>query len=250
MLLLQALFTTSLALTQVQANSPLPDARAAISTGSSDDPTTQNCPQQSLAARSRRVAQAAKPTKNARKPAKRKPRALAKKRAKVRQRIRTLRAWRLTEALDLDEQTAARLFPILSRFDGQFEGAMQKASRLRESAQAELERKSPNQAKLDAIVDQMVEQQRALWKLQEARFQAVRKVLTPAQSAKILIILPEIDRTLHRQIRRAMRTKAGAPIDPFAGTSDPPPTGSKLHDPFTSKPQQIDSGSVLTDPFQ
>jgi len=188
-----------------------------------------------------RVAQAAsdpidpwaKKGKQAKKGKKGKKAKLAKKRAKVRERIRALRAWRLTEALDLDEQTAAKLFPILGQFDAKFEKALQAQSALRAEARQELGQPAPDDKKLEAIVNRMLKQQREIWDLQEARFRAVRKVLTPAQSAKILIVLPEIDRTLHRQIRRAMRGKAGEANAPFRGKHRAPRrSDSAPLDPF------------------
>ena len=36
---------------------------------------------------------------------------------RVRKRIETLRIWKLTKVLDLDEKSAARLFPLLNRYD-------------------------------------------------------------------------------------------------------------------------------------
>jgi hypothetical protein len=38
-------------------------------------------------------------------------------RKEVLERMRALRAWKIVEALKLDEATSARLFPILSRYD-------------------------------------------------------------------------------------------------------------------------------------
>lgn len=161
-----------------------------------------------------RLAQANK--RKARKAKKAKRRAkLAKKRAKVRERIRALRAWKITEALELDEKTAAKLFPILGTYDAKFEKAQQASSELRARTRAELEQPAPDLGKLDALVDQLMKQQREMWNLQEARFRAVRKVLSPAQTAELLIILPEIDRTLHRQIRRAMKGGGGHLEQPF-----------------------------------
>ena len=35
----------------------------------------------------------------------------------VRKRVEVLKMWKLTKALDLDEKTSARLFPLLNRYD-------------------------------------------------------------------------------------------------------------------------------------
>lgn len=132
---------------------------------------------------------------------------LANKRAKVRERLRALRAWHLTETLDLDEKTAAKLFPIINRFDDEFTRATLANSALRRQARQAMADPNADAKATDALVDKMLAQQRALWDLQERRFRALRKVLTPGQAAKILVVLPEIDRRLRGQIRRAQRNR-------------------------------------------
>jgi Spy/CpxP family protein refolding chaperone len=129
---------------------------------------------------------------------------LSAKRAKVRQRIRALRAWRLTEALDLDEATAGKLFPILSRYDNKLSIISQEGSKLRRELR-KLVRKGGTGSQFDKLIDKLVAQQKKMWKLQERRFADVRKVLTPEQAAKIMVLLPEIDRRIQQQIRQAMR---------------------------------------------
>lgn len=128
------------------------------------------------------------------------------KREKVRQRIRALRAWRLTEALDLDEKTASALFPVINRYDGRFQKLTAAGARLHRDLRRSVA--DGDDARTDELVDELVEHQRQLWELQEARFRDVRKVLTPEQAARILILLPEIDRAIHAEIRKAMRPRA------------------------------------------
>src|SRR5687768_9598813 len=43
------------------------------------------------------------------------------RREKIKQRIRALRAYTLTEQLQLDEATAAKLFPALQKYDDEFD---------------------------------------------------------------------------------------------------------------------------------
>lgn len=148
------------------------------------------------------------------------------KRARLRQRIRALRAWRLTEALELDEATAARLFPILSRYDDRMVKAARQGRALRRQLRQAVKKGAPD-AQMSALVDRVVAQQTAMWKLQAERFQAVRKVLSPRQAATILVVLPQIDRAIERQIRAAMkrhgkrgrggRRAPGAVKNPFGG---------------------------------
>jgi len=57
---------------------------------------------------------------------------------------------------------------------------------------------------VDRAVDALVANQRARWSLEEARFRDVRKVLTPRQAARLLVVLPAIDRRLQGQLQRAI----------------------------------------------
>jgi hypothetical protein len=147
-----------------------------------------------------RVAQAKakKRNKRVKSKAKRKER-----RERIRQRIRAARQWKLTEALELDEDTADKLFPILDSFDDKFVEAMGKGRELRRELRAALDSKAGD-SKVNGIVDGMLDNQRAIWKLNEKRFQAARKVLSAEQAAKALIVLPEVDRAIRRQMRKAM----------------------------------------------
>jgi Spy/CpxP family protein refolding chaperone len=144
---------------------------------------------------------------------------LEAKRTKVRQRIRALRAWRLTEALDLDEATAARLFPILNRYDEKLAAVLKDGARLRRELRALIKAQSASASATNALVDRMVKQQREQWTLEERRFGEVRAVLTPMQAAQLLVVLPQIDRSIHREISQAMR--GGSRRTPKATGSDP-----------------------------
>jgi len=126
----------------------------------------------------------------------------ADKRERIKQRIRTLRAWTLTEELQLDEATAARLFPILSRYDEEFVRLLREAAELRRQGDDAAARN--DDPAVDRAVDALVANQRARWSLEEARFRDVRKVLTPRQAARLLVVLPAIDRRLQGQLQRAI----------------------------------------------
>ena len=118
----------------------------------------------------------------------------------VKQKIRTLRAYALTDALALDEATASRLFPTLAKWDDAVDKVV--------SARVDLTRKlrtTRNDAELDRLIDAQVANQRALWDIEERRIADVRKILTPAQTARLLVVLPSFERKLQNQLRKAIR---------------------------------------------
>lgn len=126
-----------------------------------------------------------------------------KKRAKLKKKIRRMRAIVLAEELDLDEDTAAKLFPILNKYDDEFAKLAKEAIDLRKAAE------TADDDDLDELIDDLVANQRARWDLDQDRFAAVRKVLTARQAARILVVLPEIDRKILQGARKALAGAKG-----------------------------------------
>ena len=128
----------------------------------------------------------------------------AERREKIKQRIRALRAYTLTEQLKLDEATAAKLFPALAKYDDEFDKLLK--------ARAELQRRlrdasasSSNDSKVvDALIDEALANQRAIWDAEARRLDQLRKILTPAQVARLLVVLPAMERKVQSQLRKVI----------------------------------------------
>ena len=58
--------------------------------------------------------------------------------------------------------------------------------------------------KLDRLIDQLVANQRARWDRELTRVAELRKLLAPRQAARLLDILPKIDRRILQGLRRAV----------------------------------------------
>ena len=180
------------------------------------------------------------------------------RREKVKQKVRAMRAWILTEELELDEATAGKLVPVLARFDDELARLLvERAQLLRELAAAEA---AGDPRVLDRLIDKLVANQQARWALEQQRFTDLRKLLTPRQTARLIDVLPQLDQRIRQGMRRGIRAGAldGEPapgrtprrprrsppareqsdmIDPFAdpaGRRAPPPTpsGGALKNPF------------------
>lgn len=142
------------------------------------------------------------------------------RREKVKQKIRALRAYTLTEALALDEKTAAKLFPVLAKWDD----VTDKLIVQRIDVQRRLEGADGLDGKaIDRAIDEAMANQRALVELEEHRLAELRKILTPAQTAKLLVVLPKFERRIRNQLTRAIQ-RAGnggdARIRPRRGAID------------------------------
>ena len=134
-------------------------------------------------------------------------------RAKVRERVRTMRTAKLIEMLDLDEATAAKLFPVLNRFDDQLEPLMRDTGEARREMRAQIESGKPDVAKLNKLIDRSIANREKTQKIENDRIREVRKVLTPVQMAKIVVVLPEVDRFVQNQIRKALKRGGGGAFD-------------------------------------
>jgi len=192
------------------------------------------------------------------------PDAQAQRREKIKQRIRALRAYTLTEQLQLDEATAAKLFPALAKYDDEFDKLL--------TARADIQKRLDGAGSLkdakavDKLIDEAVANQKAIWDTEAKRLEQLRKILTPAQVARTLIVLPAMERKIQNQLRKVVQKKKGARrgggaddddelgSNPFAGKGDDdfdkgnsdllPPKGTKKAAPQNQKPACDPFGSV------
>jgi Spy/CpxP family protein refolding chaperone len=132
------------------------------------------------------------------------------RRERIKKRIRALRAYTLTEELSLDEATAAKLFPILAKYDDEIGKHLVARVKLRHDLDVAIG-KNDDKA-VDKAIDDMVANQKALWGIDEKRFAELRKALTPSQAGKLLVVLPALERKVQNMLQRAMtaRGRAGA----------------------------------------
>ena len=129
------------------------------------------------------------------------------RRDRIKNRIRALRAYKLTEELALDEATAGRLFPLLARYDNEFDRLLgERADIQRRLAQASQGRDTRT---ADKVIDEAAANQRAFWDMEDKRLGEVRKILSSQQTARLLVVLPPLERKIENQLRKAIQGKAG-----------------------------------------
>jgi hypothetical protein len=129
----------------------------------------------------------------------------AARREAIKKRIRALRAYTLTTALQLDEQTAARLFPLLAKWDDVTDRLLvQRVDLTRRLRAADgIDPRTANQ-----LIDEAIANQRAFWDLEDKRLAEIRKMLSPQQTAKLIVVLPEFERKIQNQLKRAIQKRA------------------------------------------
>lgn len=120
---------------------------------------------------------------------------------KIRKRIETLRMWRLTEALNLDEKSSAQVFPILNRYDKkryELEESLREGMRdMRESL------RDKKEERLKKILNKLEENHRALQNLKQEEWAELKKMLTVEQQARFIIFLTEFEREVRKLIAEA-----------------------------------------------
>lgn len=129
------------------------------------------------------------------------------RREAVKQKIRGLRAATLTDELNLDEKALSRLLPVLSKWDDVTEDLLKKRIDLLRRLETADQIKDAKQ--IDRLVDEAIANQRAFWDLEDKRLAELRKILTPPQIARLMIVLPAFERRIQNQLRRAISRGAG-----------------------------------------
>jgi hypothetical protein len=129
------------------------------------------------------------------------------RRERIKKKIRAMRAFTLTEELQLDETTAGRLFPALAKWDDEFDRLLQQRADIEKRLKGADAIKDPRA--LDKLVDEAVANQRAFWDAQDKRLSELRKILTPAQTARLLVVLPALEKKIENQLMRAIKGGGG-----------------------------------------
>lgn len=120
----------------------------------------------------------------------------AERREQVEQEIESLRKWMITQHLDLDEKTAALVYPIISDF-GRRQGGVER--RLRHDMmllRKALDSKAPGE--LRPITGSIEESQEELHRLKSQQRAALKKVLTVEQQAEYLFFELDLEQELRR----------------------------------------------------
>ncbi len=150
------------------------------------------------------------------------PTAAASRREDIKKKIRTMRAYTLTEELGLDEATAGRLFPVLAKWDDVTDKLL--VQRVDLTRQLRTAQQLVPKA-IERLIDDAVANQKAFWDLEDKRLAELRKILTPAQTAQLLVVLPEFERKIQNQLRRAIakpngRARGRTRMDPDENDDD------------------------------
>lgn len=129
-------------------------------------------------------------------------------REKLRQQVidqmQTMRMWKITEELKLNEATAAQVFPLLARLDEQEREIARERGEIFHQLRNEVQAPAPDSARIGSLIDRFVANRARKVALEQEKLAALRRILTPVQLAKILMLLPRIDEGFRHHIRETM----------------------------------------------
>lgn len=151
-------------------------------------------------------------------------------RERVEERIRIMRAWRLTEALELEEDVALQLFALLDDFDARMapeqaalgENGQQLRSMLHDGSGADEE--------IATVLASIMETHLRLEQLRIDLIESSGAILSPRQQAALMLFLPDFDRQIREMVRETRRTRRRTrePRDgPPEGIRGPGPDGER-----------------------
>jgi len=130
---------------------------------------------------------------------------------KIRERIETLRMWRLTKVLDLDEATASRLFPLLNRYDKKRFWIERDVRKDMNALRRALEGR--NMDELQEILQRLEDRHNELQRLNDEERAELKKILTPEQQARYVLFQYKFKRDMRRMIEKA-KMRSIKPLPP------------------------------------
>ncbi len=130
-------------------------------------------------------------------------------RQQVFEKWRAMRMWQITEELKLDEATAAQVFPLLARVEDQQRKVGKEYVGILGTLRHEIANPAPDNAKLSALVDKLLDIRIRRRVLEDERVMSIRKVLTPVQQAKLFLLMPKIEGDFRQKIRDTIARSHG-----------------------------------------
>jgi len=130
-------------------------------------------------------------------------------RAKLKQRIQQVRVQLLQTEVGLDEASARKAAGVIEGFDTLRRGYRLQQKQARERIEFLLQTDSKDMGAFKTEVAKMRKAHIELQKLRVTEFDALTKVLTPRQSAQLILGLERVKRKLRRRLRKARQHMKG-----------------------------------------
>ncbi len=147
-------------------------------------------------------------------------------REKARKKIETLKMWRLTKLLNLDEKRAAKLFPIMNKYDRKIMSVMRNMRKDLKKLRNIVDTATADE--LNGLIKKLEHNRLRHQEIKQEEMQRFKEVLTIREMAKFIIFKHDFNREMRKIIAevrgkrmRRHREKAGSPG--YGETSEPFP---------------------------
>lgn len=125
---------------------------------------------------------------------------------KAKEKIETIKMWKMTEALDLSEEQASRLFPAMKQFQNRADSLRNQMMKFVEDLENALQ-ENEDSNKITTIVDKIVSLKNQQSKNEAEFFAKMRSILTPAQQAKYILFERDFRRKMMELIHEYQKGK-------------------------------------------
>ncbi len=132
------------------------------------------------------------------------------KREEIRKRIELIRMWKLTEELDLTEETGAKLFPILHKYDEKWVKLKEEGRNIMNELRKALKDEATPDEEIEAAMEKVEENALAASDLLRQQHEELKRILSPRQRAKFILFQRRFQREIRKIIAEARERKLRA----------------------------------------
>ena len=125
----------------------------------------------------------------------------------IEKKIETMRVYALTDALDLDEETAIRLFPSLKETDGPIRELHRTQKQNRRELKEAVQGGALDDDVVDALLEAISDTEIALIRAKAEQLAGLKDILSPDQRAKFFVSQEKFDREMRRKLREIRRER-------------------------------------------
>jgi Spy/CpxP family protein refolding chaperone len=145
------------------------------------------------------------------------------KREKIREKIKEKVTAKIIDELNLDEAGVQKLFPVMDKYEDQIAALQKDNGEARRELRNLIDADKVDDKKIEKQIDRIAANRTKIATLEADLIKEVRKILTPTQAAKLVVIMPLIRERMERMIRRAAKGEGPGKGRPGRRGGGPPP---------------------------
>jgi hypothetical protein len=126
---------------------------------------------------------------------------------RIRKKVEALRAWKLTEELDLDEATSSRLFPAMREMDESRQRIEAENRRLVRRMAREVRENRFDRSWISEALNRLQENRMEMARIEQQHFRRVRSILSPEDTARYLLFQIRFQQEIRDRVRRSVRER-------------------------------------------